>query len=347
MNKGFIAYLLKDKLGLTATFVLTFSVIVALLGYAITPDKTTNAAQQALSLSALTPGSTATFLTDIDTNSSWNNVLIGKPVADATPIVVIYTTPDSIFYKKQAEAQIDPHAIVHSVAKKTKKVNHFTYWLGSDGLGRDLLSRLILGLRVTLGVGFGAVLISLFIGIALGAIAGYFKGFADTCIQFVINITWSIPSLLLVIAFSLVLGKGFWQIFLAIGLTMWVDVARLVRGEVMRLREMAYVQSAQALGYNDFTVIVKEILPNVAAPVAILTASNFAAAILIESGLSFLGLGVQPPVPTLGVMIKENYTYLIAGMPHLTLVPGIAIVLLVLSFNWIGKLVADYLIQTD
>ena len=152
-----------------------------------------------------------------------------------------------------------------------------------------------------------------------------------------INVIWSIPTLLLVIAISFALGKGFWQIFIAIGLTMWVDVARVVRGQVISLKEQEFVEAGKALGYSGFHIIFKHILPNVLGTVIVLAASNFSSAILMEAGLSFLGLGVQPPTPSWGMMMKENYAYIVLDQAYLAIIPGIAIMLLVLAFMLVGS----------
>ena len=157
------------------------------------------------------------------------------------------------------------------------------------------------------------------------------------------NVTWSIPTLLLVIAITLALGKGFWQVFIAVGLTMWVEVARVVRGQVMSVKQMQYVNAAKALGFNNFRIITKHILPNSMAPVIIISAANFAAAILIESGLSFLGIGAQPPMPSWGGIIKDHYSYIILGKPYLAIIPGLAIMSLVTAFMLIGNALRDAL----
>jgi peptide/nickel transport system permease protein len=218
-----------------------------------------------------------------------------------------------------------------------------TAWLGTDKYGRDILSRLIIGVRVSLSVGLIAIVISLTIGILLGAIAGYFRGWIDELIMWLINVIWSIPTLLLVFAITLVLGKGFWQVFIAVGLTMWVSVARIVRGQVLSVRELEYVEAARALGYKNSRIIFRHILPNILGPVLVIAASNFASAIVIEAGLSFLGVGVQPPQPSWGLMIKENYNFIITHNPMLALAPGIAIMLLVLAFNLLGNGLRDAL----
>jgi peptide/nickel transport system permease protein len=200
---------------------------------------------------------------------------------------------------------------------------------------------MIIGTRVSLAVGLIAVLVSLSLGIFLGAMAGFYGGKRDALIMWLINVTWSIPTLLLVFAITLAMGKGFWQIFIAIGLTLWVSVARLVRGQVMAAKNLEYVQAARALGYSNFRIVSKHILPNIIGPLLVLAASNFATAIIIEAGLSFLGIGVQPPMPSWGLMIKENYNFIITHRPLLALIPGIAIMLLVLAFNLLGNGLRD------
>ncbi len=217
------------------------------------------------------------------------------------------------------------------------------FLLGTDRYGRDMLSRLMIGTRVSLSVGFISVFISLVIGIFLGSVAGFFRGRIDDLIVWFINVVWSIPTLLLVIAITFALGKGFWQIFVAVGLTMWVEVARVIRGQIMGLREKEYVEAAKALGFKNFRIIFRHILPNVMAPVIVISAANFAAAILIEAGLSFLGIGVQPPMPSWGTMIKDNYHYIILDSAYLAILPGIAIMIMVMAFMLIGNSLRDAL----
>jgi peptide/nickel transport system permease protein len=217
------------------------------------------------------------------------------------------------------------------------------FLLGTDKFGRDIGSRLMVGTRVSLSVGLIAVVISLTIGIFLGTVAGYFRGWVDDVVMWLINIIWSIPTLLLVFAITLLLGKGFWQVFIAVGLTMWVNVARLVRGQVLSVRELEYIEATRALGFSHTRTILLHILPNILGPVMVIAASNFASAIIIEAGLSFLGIGVQPPQPSWGLMIKENYNFIITSNPMLALEPGIAIMLLVLAFNLLGNGLRDAL----
>ena len=182
-----------------------------------------------------------------------------------------------------------------------------------------------------------SVLISLIIGVLLGAFAGYYGGKLDNIIMWFVKIVWSIPTLLMVIAITLALGKGYWQVFVAVGVTMWVEVARLVRGEFISQRNREYVEAGIVLGYSHIRIIFKHILPNIIAPLIVVSASNFAAAILIEAGLSFLGLGAQPPVPSWGSMIKDHYNYIIMNKAYLAIMPGICIMFSVLAFMLLGN----------
>lgn len=249
---------------------------------------------------------------------------------------------DTLIIMLDGESAIYTKSDIEKIVNR-KHIKKQRFLLGTDRFGRDMLSRLIIGARVSLSVGFIAVAISLFIGITLGATAGYIRGWYDDVVMWLINVVWSIPTLLMVIALTMVLGKGFWQIFVAVGLTMWVEVARVVRGQVMSLKEKEFVEAAKVMGYNSRRIIFRHILPNVLGPVVIISAGNFATAILLEAGLSFLGIGVQPPIPSWGTMIKDHYGYIIMDKAFLAILPGVAIMLLVLAFTLIGNGLRDAL----
>ena len=211
-----------------------------------------------------------------------------------------------------------------------------THWLGTDRYGRDYLSRLMAGAGISLGVGAVAVLISLLLGVSIGAWAGYRGGWIDAVLSGVIQVVWTLPTLLMVLAITLAFGKGFWQVFVAIGLTMWVDVARVVRGQFIALREQDFVEAARALGIPERRILFRHLLPNAAGPIIVVAAANFASAILIEAGLSFLGVRAQIPMPSWGNLVQEHAGLITGRHAWLALAPGAMIVSVVLSFTWVG-----------
>ncbi len=211
-----------------------------------------------------------------------------------------------------------------------------TAWLGTDRYGRDVLSRLMAGSAISLSVGTGSVLISLLLGLLLGGVAGYMGGRVDAVISWFLQVMWSVPTLLMVLAITLAFGKGFWQVFLAIGLTMWVEVARIVRGQFLSLREQPFVEAARALDLSPGRIMLRHMLPNALGPLVVVSAANFASAILIEAGLSFLGVGAQIPMPSWGNIVKEHTHLLTTEHAWLAIIPGALIASLVLSFTWLG-----------
>lgn len=354
-SHSFFAKLIRNRGALLGLMVIALACFMAIFGYLFTTDKSTDANRMLVEIGGKSPGFQTDLLvlpntTNPVTTSWWQQLLHGKKENHIyLPINHYVINGDSLLVQKYVDADTSVSE-VYSLSKiKTQfphsnwSVIHYKAWLGTDKYGRDIWSRLVIGFRVSLGVGMVAVLISLSLGLILGAIAGYFRGKIDGFIMWFINVLWSVPTLLLVFAFTLLLGKGFWQVLIAIGLTMWVNVARLVRGQVLSIRELEYIQAAKVLGYSPFRIILNHVIPNIMGPVWVLAASNFASAIVIEAGLSFLGIGVQPPQSSWGLMIKENYNFIITNNPMLALVPGLAIMIMVLSFNLLGNGLRDAL----
>jgi len=217
------------------------------------------------------------------------------------------------------------------------------HWFGADELGRDILSRIIFGARISMLVGTSVVLISLALGLIVGSIAGYYGGFIDRVVNIVVmNAFMSFPGILLAIAFVAFRGPGIFNLILALSLGGWVGYARLVRGQVLAVREREFVEAARALGASDLRIIVRHILPNIIQPVIVQAAIGMAGAILAEATMSFLGLGVPPPSASWGSMLNDGRAHLFDA-PHLVLFPALAVMLAVLSFNFIGDALRDYL----
>jgi peptide/nickel transport system permease protein len=217
------------------------------------------------------------------------------------------------------------------------------HWLGADELGRDILSRLLYGARISMLVGASVVLVSLTVGLTIGSIAGYYGGRIDRFFNVVVmNAFLSFPGILLAIAFVAFLGPGIFNLILALSVGGWVGYARLVRGQVLATREREFVEAARALGAGDVRIIVRHILPNIIQPVIVQAAIGMAGAVLAEATMSFLGLGVPPPIASWGSMLNDGRSHLVDA-PHLVLFPAAAVMLAVLSFNFVGDALRDYL----
>ncbi|MFI5196667.1 MAG: ABC transporter permease [Chitinophagales bacterium] len=365
-QNSLVKKLLKRPSAVVALCIIALTCLVSVFAYLLAPDTTPSANRMIIELGAKQPGFKKQLLQIPKVSSreqgnrifewfngtpsayqavpindyrfSGNNFVVRHYIDDGIEDTLTYPLAQLLPSDLQAAQQADQRAYIQKRLIITR-----TFYLGTDRYGRDILSRLLIGSRVTLAVGLIAVLLSLTIGIILGSIAGYFGGWIDNAVMWLINIIYAIPTLLLVFAITLTIGKGFWEIFIAIGLSMWVGAARLIRGQVLVLREMEYIIAAKALGLGDMRIIFRHILPNIAGPVMVIAAGNFAAAILVEAGLSFLGFGVQPPHPSWGLMIKEHYNFLLTNRPLLALIPGIAIMLLVYAFNILGNALRDVL----
>ncbi len=310
---------MKKGIYYTAIIFLSSCLFLSVIAYLWIPDTSRYANRQIPEASLLDPGQTICY----------NKIAISKSNQNTLNLMM---NGDKSIYK---------FLVPNDQAPSEKPLECTTFIFGTDKYGRDVMSRIFVGLRYTLFIGFASVILSLFIGLLLGGIAGYFSGKTDQMISIVINVFWSLPTILLAFAVILSFGRSMVSIFVAIGLTMWGDVARLVRAQVLSAKELLYVQAGKSLGYSDYNILFKQILPNIMGPVWVAAAGNFALAVLLESGLSFLGFGLQPPVPTLGNILQEQYAYAVTGKPMLALIPSIVVVLLVLSFQLITSSLRD------
>ncbi len=378
----------RNRLAMFGIFIIVVMMIMSILGYLITPDKSPDAATHIEEISIRKPGFKCEIIklrknTPAVEQNFLTTMIFGKPndyeyhaikkywfhgndilweeyqegseegrvwrynLADAIYAInpafqIVNDTVNGImdFYAYDETRKIHK-TVAELQAEIVTNISEERFVLGTDHFGRDLLSRLMIGSRISLFVGLVSVVISIVIGILMGAIAGFFRGWIDDVIMWIINVVWSIPTLLLVIAITLVLGRGIFPIFVAVGLTMWVETARVVRGQILSVREKEFVEAGKALGFTNWRLIVRHILPNVMGPVIVISANNFASAILIEAGLSYLGIGVTRPTPSWGMMISEYKGYILTGDAYLAVLPGIAIMFVVLAFMLLGNGLRD------
>lgn len=349
----------KSKLFLGGAGLCLLLIVVGTLGYAITPDPTPNANQIVPEWSNLAPGTMVYYSQQQPLNADAAQNLGSTDASESTQTKK--KTPTLLFW---AIGEPNTPKIIPFTANPTNSptanpgrglsapdslkmvdavYHHRTFWLGSDRFGRDILSRMIIGARISLSIGFLAMLASIIIGTIIGLCAGYFGGKVDAFFSWLITVFWSVPTLLIALGLSMLLGKGYYQVLLATALSTWVEVARVVRGQTLQLKQREFVLAAKITGFSHSRIMFKHILPNLKGSLTVLATTNFASAILLEAGLGFLGLGVSPPTPSWGMMVKENLGYLVLDNSYLALIPGIAIMVLVMSFNLMSMGLRDIL----
>jgi len=325
--------LLSHKYFLSGALICGSFLLLSFLGYGITLDKTPQANRLMPEWAQLKPGTQkfALQLKRKEVRSIWY-WLIGDEGASEILSVSgnINVTKDSVFFVHE---KLGMPIQLAKADLESVKVESFRFLLGTDNFGRDILSRLIIGARISLSIGFLAMLLSLVIGISIGLSAGYFGGKVDGILSWLITVFWSIPTLLLALGLSVFMGKGYYQVLIATGLSTWVEVARIVRGQTLQLKNQEFVLFAKITGFSNIRILLKHILPNLTGSLTVLATTNFASAILLEAGLGFLGLGVAPPTASWGIMVKENLGYLVLDQAYLAIIPGLAIMILVMAFN--------------
>lgn len=325
--------LLRHKYFLTGAIICGGFVLLSFLGYGITLDATPQANRLMPEWSQLKPGSQkyGVLLKRKADRSFWYWLSGDEGAGEVLSVsgeVTLGKDSISFVYEKTGM----PMRVAKSDLQSEEPAS-FRFLLGTDNFGRDILSRLIIGARISLSIGFLAMLLSLVIGIGIGLSAGYFGGRVDAVLSWLITVFWSIPTLLLALGLSVFMGKGYYQVLIATGLSTWVEVARIVRGQTLQLKNQEFVLFAKITGFSNMRILLKHILPNLTGSLTVLATTNFASAILLEAGLGFLGLGVAPPTASWGIMVKENLGYLVLDQAYLAIIPGLAIMILVMAFN--------------
>lgn len=348
----------KNKLAVAGLWCIILLFFICIFGYFLIPENVSDANLQRLDFKLKTPGFSMRYLPLIESKTfHFSDYFFGVESSEDKLWLPdsFYTKDNQFFYQNKFHVwkSLPLSQILSANELNSKemdpiissKIKSRTFLLGTDSLGRDVYSRLILGARISLSVGFIAVIISLIIGVILGMLSGYYGGRIDKAIMWVINVFWSIPTVLLsmalLVAFPSESKHQYLIVFVAVGLTMWVDTARLIRGQFMQIKQKSFVEATQSLGFSDFRIIFKHIFPNTFTTLIVITSSNFATAILLESGLSYLGLGVQPPTPSWGSMMREYFAFIGSDLSYLSIFPGLCISLAVFAFNALGNGLRD------
>jgi ABC-type dipeptide/oligopeptide/nickel transport system permease subunit len=336
---------LTGKFGL---FTVLLSIVVSVFAYQFIPDDTHNANNQIPDLALLPPMSTTTMLEFRGEGTTtlfggYEGQIVNIPIQkisslDSTALTYLDIKGNTQIYSNELLSKYTSVAQLENQAVVTRR-----FLFGTDRYGRDILSRLCLGIRISLIAGLIAVCISTVLGVMIGLVSGYFGGWVDGVVMFLINSLWAFPTILFVFAIVMAFGRSLSVIFIAVGCTLWIDVARLVRGQTLKLKEEVYIRAAKSYGASSPRILFRHILPNLLGPLTVMTAANFAIAILIEAGLSYLGFGVSPPIPSLGNILNENYGFALSGLTFMAVIPAIFIMILVLSFNFVSNSIRDYI----
>jgi peptide/nickel transport system permease protein len=353
-----------SRAALASLYVIGIACLLAIFAYPFAPDGSPNATRIITELKDKPPGFSALFLKVPSQpvpakKSAVERLFAGSPPQyRLLPLSAFFFARDTIVVEhyisqRQRETMAFP---INDLLPRGKErldlgrqqryiyhhnIDRSTFILGTDSQGRDVLSRLLIATRTSLLAGLVAVLLSLSIGTLLGILAGYYRGLLSAVVTYLVDVLSAIPLPLLVFALTLSIGRGFWQICIAVGLAMWVSTARLIRRQIIRLKELDYVQAAHLLGLSRIRVLFHHILPNMGGALLTTAISSFAAAILIEGGLSFLGIGIQPPIPSWGAMAREGFSAMGANRVVMTLVPGLAITILALAFHTLSHAIRN------